>query len=80
MAKSKGQQQAVQIRASDLLYGPKAIAAFLGVPKGIARHLVRSSLIPTFTLGEMRCACRSSIAGHFAQLEQEARDASKGGN
>ena len=55
--------------AGDLLYGSKAIAAHLGVTKGVAVHLVRSGAIPWFPLAGVVCARRSTLAAHFAKLE-----------
>lgn len=55
--------------AGDLLHGSKAIAAHLGVPKGVAVHLVRSGAIPWFPLAGVACARRSTLAAHFARLE-----------
>lgn len=55
--------------AGDLLYGSKAIAAHLGVSKGVAVHLVRSGAIPWFPLAGVACARRSTLAAHFAKLE-----------
>ena len=55
--------------AGDLLYGSKAIAAHLGVPKGVAVHLVRSGSIPWFKLARVVCARRSTLAAHFAKSE-----------
>lgn len=58
--------------AGDLLHGSRAIAAFLGVPKGVAVHLIRSREIPTFSLGRVVCARKSSLTAHLAALEARA--------
>ncbi|MDV2988163.1 UNVERIFIED_CONTAM: DNA-binding protein [Methylobacteriaceae bacterium AG10] len=55
--------------SGDLLYGAKAVAEFLGVKKSIAVHLMRAKLIPTFPLGDIHCARRSSITRHFETME-----------
>lgn len=55
----------------DLLYGAKAVAAFLGVPKGVAAHLMRTRLIPAFPLGDVHCCRRSSLTRHLDTLEAE---------
>ncbi|UIY45855.1 hypothetical protein [Methylobacterium radiotolerans] len=59
--------------AGDLLHGSRAIAAHLGVPKGVAVHLIRSRQIPSFSLGGVACARRSTLAKHFAVLEASER-------
>lgn len=59
-------------RSGDLLYGSRAIAAHLGIRKGTAIHLIRAGLIPWFALGGVACARRSTLAAHFAALEDEA--------
>lgn len=59
--------------AGDLLHGSRAIAAHLGVPKGVAVHLIRSRQIPSFSLGGVACARRSTLAKHFAVLEASGR-------
>ncbi|MGU3662010.1 hypothetical protein [Methylobacterium fujisawaense] len=59
--------------ARDLLHGSRAIAAHLGVPKGVAVHLIRSRQIPSFSLGGVACARRSTLAAHFAALEAGTR-------
>lgn len=61
------------VPAGDLLHGSRAIAAHLGVPKGVAVHLIRSRQIPSFSLGGVACARRSSLAKHFAVLEASGR-------
>lgn len=61
------------IPASDLLFGSRAIAAHLGVPKGTARHLIRSGAIPWFELAGVACARRSTLAAHFQALEAPNR-------
>lgn len=64
-------------RAGDLLYGSRAIAAHLGIPKATAVHLIRAGLIPWFGLGGVACARRSTLADHFAALEAAARRGQK---
>ncbi len=63
-----------QLSPGDLLYGSRAIAAHLGVPKAVAVHLIRSKLIPWFGLGGVACARRSMLAAHFAALESAVQN------
>lgn len=65
----RGDSARTRYPAADLLHGSKAIAAHLGVKKGVAVHLIRARLIPWFSLGNVACARRSSLAAHFAKLE-----------
>lgn len=58
--------------AGDLLYGSRAIAAHLGVKKSLGIHFVREGLIPTFNLGGVACARRSTLAAHFKALEDRS--------
>ena len=57
----------------DLLFGSRAIAAHLGVPKATARHLIRVRAIPWFEFAGVACARRSTLAAHFQALEAPNR-------
>ena len=52
----------------DLLYGAKAIAAYLGVRERQARHLIEHGL-PHVKLGAIVVARRSTLAAWLAELE-----------
>lgn len=56
--------------AGDLLYGSKAIAAHLGVAKGVAVHLIRSRAVPWFALAGVACARRSTLATYLDEMEE----------
>ena len=56
--------------AGDLLYGSKAIAAHLGVAKGVAVHLIRSRAVPWFALAGVACARRSTLAAYLTAMEE----------
>lgn len=64
---------------ADLLYGVKAIAAFLGLTDRQAQHRIDDGALPTFRLGGRArgtiCARRSTLRDHLAQLERAAREA-----
>ena len=55
----------------DLLYGVKAIAAFLGIEDHQARHQCETKRLPCFKLGQIICARRSTLWRWLD--EQEAR-------
>lgn len=63
--------------AADLLYGVKAIAAFLGLTDRQAQHRIDAGDIPTFRLGGVKrgtiCARRSSLRTWLADLERQAQ-------
>ena len=56
----------------DLLYGAKAIAAYLGVRERQARHLIEHGL-PHFKLGAIVVARRGTLDAWLDELEHEAR-------
>lgn len=62
---------------ADLLYGVKAIGAFLGLTERQAQHRIDDGDLPTFRLGGKArgtiCARRSSLRSHLANLERQAR-------
>lgn len=62
---------------ADLLYGVKAIAAFLGLTRPQAQHRIDRGELPTFRLGEgvrgTICARRTTLRAHLAKLEREAQ-------
>lgn len=58
---------------ADLLYGMPAIASFLGLKVPQARHLSDKATIPTFKIGKLTCARRSSLSTWLAEQEAKAR-------
>lgn len=64
---------------ADLLYGVKAIAAFLGLTDKQAEHRIAEGALPTFRLGGKKggtiCARRTTLRDHLAKLERAARAA-----
>ena len=59
---------------SDNLYGVAAIARFLGMPEKPCRHRIEKGEIPTFHIGAIRCARRSTLTGWLAEREAAARE------
>jgi excisionase family DNA binding protein len=59
------------ITQSDLLYGANAIADFLGVKRSIVYHLIETKRLPSFKVGKVVCARRSTVTAAFERLEQE---------
>lgn len=54
---------------SDLLRGYQAIGQHLGMSARQAKHQAKLGTIPTFKMGRIVCARRSSLSSRFAQLE-----------
>ena len=71
------------ISKADLLYGVKAIAAFLGLTDKQAEHRIAAGDIPTFRLGGKKggtiCARRTTLRSHLATLERQAQEVSQDG-
>jgi len=57
---------------SDLLYGVAAIASYLGLTEKQARHRTQQGTIPTFKMGSVVCARRSSLRAWLANLESQS--------
>lgn len=55
---------------ADLLFGAKAIAAFLKVTERQVYNLHSTTELPTFKLGAIVCARRSTIREFFAAQER----------
>ena len=53
----------------DLLFGIQAIASHLGIEYRQAAHIHEQGGIPTFKMGKIVCARRSTLAKHFAEQE-----------
>jgi excisionase family DNA binding protein len=58
--------------AADLLYGVGAIAAFLGVKRRAAYHLIETKRISYFKIGKTVAARRSKLLAALEQLEDES--------
>ena len=53
----------------DLLYGVKAIADYLGIDEPAARYRCETGQIPTFKMGIIICAKRSTLARWLDEIE-----------
>lgn len=58
---------------SDLLYGVPAIATHLGLTDRTVYHLHGKGTLPTFKVGKVVCARRSSLATWLAKQEAASR-------
>jgi len=57
---------------ADLLHGAAAIAEHLSLSRARVYHLHASKALPTFQMGAIVCARRSTLAKHFAEQEAKA--------
>ncbi|MFB0493621.1 hypothetical protein ABIE45_006277 [Methylobacterium sp. OAE515] len=64
-----------ELGSRDLLYGMPAIAGHLGLKVPQARHLADKRTIPTFKVGKLTCARRSTLNAWLAEREAAARAA-----
>ncbi len=55
---------------ADLLYGVPAIAGYLGLTQHQARHNIDKGRIPTFRMGVIICARKSSLVSWFEDQER----------
>jgi hypothetical protein len=62
-------------QAPELLHGVSAIAAHLGLNKRVIYHLASTTDMPTFRLGTVVCARRSSLDTWLIEREKEAMNA-----
>ncbi|MDB5596243.1 MAG: hypothetical protein JWM36_3204 [Hyphomicrobiales bacterium] len=60
---------------SDLLSGYEEIGAYLGWTTRQAKHRAATGGLPTFKIGNIVCARRSSLDAWIAEREAEARGA-----
>jgi hypothetical protein len=70
----------VRTIADDVLRGAEAIAAFIFGDRSKRRqvyHLAETSRLPTFKLGAMLCARRSTILRWIAEQEAKATEAGR---
>ena len=56
-------------QAPDLLYGANAIAAFLGIRRGVVYHLIETGRLPHFKVGKTVCARRSKVLSALETFE-----------
>jgi len=59
--------------SAGLLYGVPAIAAFLDMEEPQARHLCDNGTVPTFKIGRIVCARRSTIVAWLEEREAAGR-------
>jgi hypothetical protein len=57
--------------SSDLLFGVRAIGRHLGLSERQARRRIEAGLVPTFQLGGIHCARKSTLEQWLAALEAE---------
>lgn len=62
-------EAAARNEAPDLLMGVLAIAEFMGVKKRQAQHQIDEGRWPTFRMGKVICARRSSLREWLAKAE-----------
>lgn len=55
---------------SDLLYGVKAIADFLGLREKQCRNRIDREIIPSFRVGRSVCARKSSLQKWIDEMER----------
>jgi excisionase family DNA binding protein len=55
----------------DLLYGCEKIAAYLGVTRRTAYHLIESGKVPAFRIGRTVCARRGTMDKTLKRLEAD---------
>jgi len=68
-------QQAVndnQPVAADILRGAGDIATWLGVKPRAVYHLAATGQVPTFRLGDVVCARKSTLAAWISEQEQKS--------
>ena len=62
-------QSASEDEPADLLYGVPAIADYLGLTQHQARHNIDKGRIPTFRMGAIICARKSSLVRWLDEQE-----------
>jgi excisionase family DNA binding protein len=62
----------METQDSDLIYGTPAIAAFLHLKDRQAYHLIDKGILPSFKLGNKRCARKSTLARWLEEQEAAA--------
>jgi excisionase family DNA binding protein len=58
--------------AGDILRGADAIAGFLGFPRRSIYHAVAKGHLPSFRIGDIVCARRSTLTAWIAEQERAA--------
>ncbi|CBS87017.1 hypothetical protein [Azospirillum lipoferum] len=64
--------------ADDILQGADSIAKFMGVTRRQAYHFVADGRIPTFRIGAIICARKSTILNWIADQERHATSSAIG--
>lgn len=59
---------------ADLLYGLPSIARYLGLKVTQARHLADTKAVPTFKVGRLVSARKSTLQAWMKELEEGARN------
>jgi excisionase family DNA binding protein len=59
-------------RPGKLLYGAKAIANYLGVPRRVVYHLMETGHLPHRKIGRTVCATLSSIDAALQRIDRQA--------
>lgn len=59
----------VQEASTDLLVGLDQIGRYLGMTVNQTKHRASSGDIPTFKMGKIVCARKSTLTAHFDKLE-----------
>lgn len=57
----------------DMLRGASAIADFLGFPRRTVYHAAAKGHLPTFRIGDLVCARKSTLTAWIAKQEQSGR-------
>ena len=57
--------------AEDILRGAGAIAAFLGFPRRTVYHAAAKGHLPTFRIGDLVCARKSTLTAWVAEQEKK---------
>ncbi len=60
-------------QTADLLSGARAIGQFLGMTERRARYLAETGSMPTFKIGGLLCARRSTLVAWLEQAEAAGR-------
>lgn len=61
--------------AADILQGASAIAAWTGFKPRTVYHLAATGALPTFKVGDLVCARKSTLGAWIAMQEQQGRAA-----
>jgi chorismate-pyruvate lyase len=65
-------RRSTNTESSDLLFGTRAIGRYLGLSERQARRRIEAGVVPTFQLGGIHCARKSTLEQRLAALEAES--------